>query len=365
MSELDLRILQILEFSPTIPVKQLAENVGTSWITANRHIEHLRESGILSNSYAVFDPGRLGLVRHVVFFTASSETQVEKLEMACDLHPYTHYRARIYGPSTGLFTQFDIPLSGTQHLSEFLEALQDLGFSSDVQDIPSTGHRVSTPANLERFDSQNQSWNYDWNQWPNIIDSCTTEIETPEQDLQTPELSSVELGVLRDLTSNADISQREIQEKYSVSQSTASRKMALVEEQFIESIRARIDRSRFDVTSTKLFFSTQAEQGAREKLFNALQREDAPPFPLSIDLLDEGALLLWGRMPPTHEHNLFYALWRYLPEIRVFTMDTVGNHSSLYWFYPENYDLDRNSWKVSKEWMVTIPLDSLKRKYPN
>lgn len=346
-------------------MKRLAENVGTSWITANRHIEQLRESGILSNSYAVFNPGSLGLVRHVVFFDASSETQVERLEMACDLHPYTHYRSRIYGPSAGLFTQFDIPPSGAQLLSEFLSGLRGLGFCDDAEDIPSIGHRYSTPVNLERFDSESQSWDYDWSKWLSVIDGSDSETGDAEQNLQPPQLSSVELNILRDLTSNADISQRELQEKYSISQSTASRKMTAVKEQYIESIRARIDRSRFDVTSTKLFYCSQAAKGVRQKIFNALQRDDAPPFPLSIDLLSQDAVLIWGRMPPTHEHRLFYSLWRYLPKLKVFTMDTVGNHSSLYWFYPENYDLDNGSWKVGRDWMVTIPLEALKRKYPS
>lgn len=362
IAELDAQILHMIELEPTIPVQKLAKKVGTSWITANRHIKKLRNLGILSNPIAVFNPKSLGLERHIVLFRVTSEKQIENLEIACDIHPYTHYRTRIYGPFTGLFTQFDVPPSGHLNLEKFLDVLEEHNLCCEVLDMRSTGHRTSTHTNLQMFDSKSISWEYDWKKWSKIIEKSSPEVGDVEQETKTPFLDSVDLKILRELTSNANVSQGELQEKYSVSQSTVSRKMIAINNLYIESIRAQIDRSKFDVISTKLFYCNKPDPNNRRKLLNAFHSEDAPPFPLSIDLLENGAVFIWGRMPPSHEHELYYTLWNYVPELQVFTMDTVSNHSRLYWFYPENYDSVTRDWKTGYEWMVDAPLRALQEK---
>ncbi|MGY5873302.1 MAG: winged helix-turn-helix transcriptional regulator [Candidatus Thorarchaeota archaeon] len=363
LSELDLRLLKIIELSPTISIRELAVKANTSWVTVNKHITKLKIERVLSNPIAVFDPSSLGLERHVILFRVNNESQLENLELACDIHPYTHYRSRIYGPFIGLFAQFDIPPKGQRYLKKFLKQLEDEEITSKVTRWKCNGYRRSTNTNLDLYDSGSMSWNYNWNDWIKNIESASSELpqETERRKLEGPIPPKMDLEILRELTANANISQSELMKKFSLSQSSISRKMIFIKENLIESIRAQIDRSRFDITSTKLFYCHNASLQDRAKLYNAFNSKSVPPFPLSINLLEDKGLLLWGRMPPSYEHNLFYALWTRLPDLQVFTMDTVRNHSQLYWFYPENVDEDGH-WKVDADWILDTPFRELQNK---
>ncbi len=363
LSQIDLELLHIIELDPTISVQELAKKTGVSWITANRHIKRLREERVLSEPIAVFNPDRLGLERHVVMLKATSENDLEVLEVACDVHPYTHYRVRTYGPYTGLFAQFDIPSDGVGNLHKFLDELSRLNICEVVEARRSTGHRTSTRTNLQKFDSKTMTWDYDWEEWTHAIAKTSDHIQpmSPSKEIST--LTPVDLQILRELTANANVNQTVLQEKLSLSQSSVSRKVLALTENYIESVRAQIDRSIFDVTSTKMFYCPRVDDPTRYRLFNSFSLENAPPFPIYIDLLDANGVLIWGRMPPSHEHRLFYTLWQYLPSLQVFTMDTVRNHSQLYWFYPDNYDAEKKRWRSDSDWMIEQPLRELKAKF--
>ena len=362
LSELDYKLLQLVELAPTMSIQELAQRADTSWITAKKHIQHLRDIGVLSDPIAVFNPTRLGLKRYVIFFSTSNRGQMEQLEKACDIHPYTHYRVRIYGPYPGLFAQFDIPTAAVDNLADFLSELEKKGLCERFVIEPSSDYRTSTATNLDLFQTDTMSWDYDWNSWSKEISQTSSEFpdNKSNQSVEPSELNFTDLKILRELTSNANISQKKLQEKYSISQSTTSRRVIDIKERYIESIRAQIDRSRFNIVSTKLFYCANADDSGRNRLFNAFSLKSAPPFPLSIDLLAQGGVLLWGRMPPSHEHDLFYSLWPFLPHLQVFTMDTVGNHSCLYWFYHKNYNPKAKKWKTSREWVVDKPLQEIR-----
>ncbi len=361
LSELDIKLLQLIELAPTMSVRELAEKAGTSWITAKKHLQHLKDIGVLSAPIAVFNPTSLGLNRYIVFFLASDLRQIERLEKACDIHPYTHYRSRIYGPYPGIFAQFDIPASAVANLKEFLSKLKEIDICDNVVVEPSSGHRTTTVTNLDHYQPDTMSWQYDWTSWSKEITSSPNELPDIEPNHlgRVSEFSMIDLKILRDLTSNAKISQKNLREKYSISQSSTSRKVIDIMKNHIESVRAQIDRSQFDIVSTKLFYCDEADNVNRNKLFNAFSFKSAPPFPLSVDLLKSGGVILWGRMPPSHEHHLFYSLWHLLPRLQVFTMDTVGGHSCLYWFYPENYNESKNNWKTGRQWVVDTPFEEL------
>jgi len=360
LTEVDLRILRVVELDPQISVQELAKRVGISWVTAREHLARMRREGVLADPTAVFSPARLGLVRHVAIFGVEGEEQMQRLEEACDLHPYTHYRVRIYGPYAGIFAQFDVPPAGEEGLRRFFEGLRDLGLCREYREWRSSGYRRATVTELERFDPRTNRWRYDWDKWRRDIERADSSLPPPPAGVVP--FTPVDLQILRELTVNAAVRQTELRRKLYLTRSTASRKVRFVLENFVDSVRARIDRSLFDVVATKLFFCSEADPAARARLYNAFSAPSAPPFPLSIDLLEGGGVLLWGRMPPSHEHSLFYTLWEYLPGLQVFTMDTVGDHSRLYWFYPDNYDQRRGEWRTSTEYVAEAPLRSLKHK---
>lgn len=361
-SELDLRLLQYIELNPTISVRELAKKVKISWITAQRHFKELKNEGILSDPIAVFNPSSIGLDRHLVLFKTQDEQQLEQLEAACDAHPYTHYRTRIYGPFSGLFSQFDVPPKGSNNLERYFASLKDEGVFENLIHHTSLNYRRSTKTNLELFRADTHSWRFEWNAWLKDIDSASEQLPSSDdkRELGDLKLDHCDLEILRDLTANASISGADLEKKYMLSQSMVSRKLIFLKENVIESVRAQIDRSRFNIISTKLFYIPEAPDKNRARLYNAFSAPSAPPFPLSIDLLEEGGVILWGRMPPLFEHGLYYLLWSMLPSLQVFTMETSGGHSRLYWFYPENLDPTTKDWRTDDDWMLTSPLQELR-----
>jgi Lrp/AsnC family transcriptional regulator len=61
LDELDLRILQVLQKDTTIPVVDLAEEVGSSKSGCWRRSQKLVDSGVIRERVAVIDPHQIGL----------------------------------------------------------------------------------------------------------------------------------------------------------------------------------------------------------------------------------------------------------------------------------------------------------------
>ncbi|MFX1475691.1 MAG: winged helix-turn-helix transcriptional regulator [Promethearchaeota archaeon] len=363
LTYLDFKMLQLIELHPQITVQELAKRLDITWVTAREHLKQLKRKGILAEPIAVFNPDHLGLERHVVIFKVHTENQIIGLEHACDIHPYTHYRSRIYGPFAGVFAQFDIPSLGNSVLQQFFEHLQEMELFDEILLHKSTGYRRSTVLDLQRYNPHTMVWTYNWQNWMKAIREAAQTLPPIKNPSSTDNaFSFIDLQILRELTARATIKQTEIRDKFSLTKSTTSRKIKFIFENYIESIRAQIRRAEFNVIATKFFYCLNAKPQLRNQLFNAFAAPSCPPFPLSIDLLEENGVSLWGRMPPTNEYHLFYTLWEHLPSLQVFTMDTVGSHSRLYWFYPENYDSEASAWRVDKDYVIDTPLKMLKRK---
>ncbi|KKK57054.1 hypothetical protein LCGC14_3058370, partial [marine sediment metagenome] len=105
----DFKLIQALQTDPLISMKKLAKKVDISWPTVKKRYNRMVEEGIIGLPVAIYKVETLGLLRISVIAKVLTMELLKKLELACDVHPYTHYRSRFFGEHFGLLIQFDIP----------------------------------------------------------------------------------------------------------------------------------------------------------------------------------------------------------------------------------------------------------------
>ena len=61
MDKIDARILNILQKSSTVSVKEIAQRVGLSYTPTYERIKYLEESGVIRNKVTILDPNKIGI----------------------------------------------------------------------------------------------------------------------------------------------------------------------------------------------------------------------------------------------------------------------------------------------------------------
>ena len=96
------QIVQLIENYPLESYSELAKKANISIQTFIRRVEELRSTGIIGKIHSSLNPESLRLERHLVIFKTSTIKEIKSLELACDKHPYTSSRNRIFGTDYGL-----------------------------------------------------------------------------------------------------------------------------------------------------------------------------------------------------------------------------------------------------------------------
>ena len=144
---------------------------------------------------------------NVIAFVDSIE-KLRKLELACDEHPYTHYRARIYGGQFGLLMQFDNPRKTNDLINQYLKKLQKENIISKYSLLPSIGIRNDIYADLSRYNAKMSNWNFSWDEWFGKITQETEKLpKTVKEATDYSKFLESHFKVLRLLTANASLKQ--------------------------------------------------------------------------------------------------------------------------------------------------------------
>ena len=92
-----MEILQLLENYPLKSYSELAQKISVSPQTFIRRVEELRTQNVIREVYSSLNPESLLLERHIAIILTESIEGIKILELACDIHPYTSSRNRIFG----------------------------------------------------------------------------------------------------------------------------------------------------------------------------------------------------------------------------------------------------------------------------
>jgi len=357
LSYQDFAILLALETNPSMPMTELARTLGITRVTAKKKVEDLFQRGIIRKPIAIYDPKSLGLQRVHVLAQVQSLTYLEKLELACDEHPYTHYRTRAFGGDFRLFMQFDIPKDTTKLLLTFFEELRKKKIIKAYEAFTGTEMGKNLFVDLSRFNMGISKWNFSWKEWFTTIE--TVKKPLPKVQPQKVDLSTFnpkQFQILRLLTIDGAIKQADIKTKLQMSKTQTHRDYNYVLENYIETKRMLFDRTIFDLTEFYLGIGYEVPDTIKAELYYALE-ENPPPFQLTYTILEGDKILLSANMSPAQASDFAFSMWAKIPKMKIFNLNT--QRSKLYWFYPDNFDFKAKQWRTSKNYMVTQPLAKL------
>ncbi|MFW9994568.1 MAG: Lrp/AsnC family transcriptional regulator [Candidatus Odinarchaeota archaeon] len=360
LSRTDLKIIRILQYNPRISYAELASELNVSPPTAKAKVTSLTERKVLKHSYAVYSPEALGLKRFKVYFRLSHSSQLAFLEKALDNHPYLHYRARFYGDGVGLYSDFDIPEHGRNLLETYLDEIKELSLFENWQMTKSSGIRVSTFPDFNVWNPDDVSWQYDWETWKKQLENPDLSLDIPQPEFYKGPFDLLTLQLLNEVTINSDIKQIKFVEKYKSSRSTISKKMDFINNNLISAFWSRFDRRYFDLNSYKILLTKCDDIEKVNSFSRSLLSDNKPPFRISLDVVEDGFLVMIN-MPVFHESQLIYGILDHFPETRILTLDINPPSGKTIYFYVDNYDTESGSWKLSRDYVVDQPLESLKK----
>lgn len=355
----DLQIIQKLEKNPLMSFSELAQELRVSWPTAKRRVTDLKARGIIREPVGVYNIDNLNLNRISILWSLENPNQLAQMEKFCDLHPYTHFRARGYGSGFILFTQFNVPLEITPLIKELRVILKEKGCCVDSQLLESSGRRVETFSELDFFDPNIGQWYFDWNNWIDSFLHQPERISLPEPAerilLETWDLT--DFKILRMLTANTEIKQAEIMRELKLTRTETHRRYNRVFENLISGVRLSYDRTLFDLVDTQLFLVKNIDE-RKSCQFYHLMKSIPPPFRMGLDILKDESFYLWSKaLPSNHGQQLVFSLWKIFNSFETYILDS--NEAILYWFYPDNFDFEHHYWKTSRKYVVDDPITAL------
>jgi len=310
---------------------------------------------------AQIDLDSLGLELVDVFVKADKAGKVSYLEYIGQNHPFVSYYSRIYGTYSGIYLQFRIPKGTISLLSYFFQLLKNQDYVEDFTMLQ-LGNRINyTTVDVNAWDFKSLTWKFSWRDW---FDIPTDQDEKNKnnnrnrniqnKNIQNKNinnnhnklswLQSRDIAILSTIfynvrRSNISIKEELIRNEWEINDSTLSRRLKHIKEDYVSGYRVQINGRLFDLVNTILIWG----HGSEEELRRIQRRIESHPIPFISTFKIENFTMYWYiHLPTYHLSELLYNLRIILDEIHFFYVD-----------YPraKSYSLDPKAWVESKhEW---------------
>lgn len=360
-----LMLLFRLQEQPVAPAAVLAEQVGISPPTARAWLNTLKRDKVYIGVQAILRVRRLGLEMDDFLVTTDSFKGLTKIEKFCDEHPYTSYRARVFGGrSHGMLLQFRQPDAARAHLEKAFDLMLEEGLLSDVRELPTLtveyGSAYTHPS-LSAWDPERMVWNFDWSGWwmqsPKKADLKGPLKESAEEKLV---LDRLDAQLLEEITKNARRKNTEILEAIGLDkmqmgvQQKVSSKLKRLETEAVQDYRLFINWTHFDVYNTP-FIIAKADRSVTARLIEHLKTSKFP-FGSSIRPTPDG--FVWAaRLPSGHLPELVSLVWQVSESYELLLIDY--RNSQRYGLWAETFDETEKTWRTGQEFCLDKPMKSI------
>ena len=266
-------------------IEQLAKRVGLSRTTVSRDLKWLSgETKGSSRKYFRVSPTlnetALDLETVDVFLEAPDLKSIKRLETLCDEHPYTKYRARCFGSHSGLFVQFRVPLGTAGLIESLLKKLKTSRLTAGHSILPTQGtDPIFSVTRLEHWHSESFTWIFDWEKWVSKNPrKAKDNIKTKKPMISL--LDTRDIGIVTQLSFGARRKHKTIieslkKEGIHITSQDFSRRLALLNENFIEGYRVFLDTDAFDLYSNVLI-TAECEHEFAEQLESRMRTNPIP-----------------------------------------------------------------------------------------
>ena len=259
-----------------------------------------------------------------MLIAAKSQRKIVYLEKFAQNHPYITYFARIFGEMTGMYFQFRIPYGTLDLIKNLFLTLKHKDHLDDFHFLQFDMISKITSFDLTKWNFENYTWNFDWNQWfqiENIGDSSQSPSNPSKESITW--LQKKDIALLNKLIVNARRPNTQIKEelskiKYTMSDSTLTRRKKRLEDECILGYHVQINPHIFDVANTVLIWG----YGPVEEITKIYLRMNSHPIPFYSTLKCEKSTFLWYIHLPTQQlSDLLHILQKVLYEINLSFVD--------------------------------------------
>ncbi|TFF91461.1 hypothetical protein EU545_03980 [Candidatus Thorarchaeota archaeon] len=349
------------------PAVRLAKEVGVSTPTAISWLDKMRDEEVFRGVKANLRVHDLGLEIYDFLLEVSSFEALERIEKFCEVHPYTLYRARVYGGDhRGILIQFRQPDTAFPHLQTALQVMKREGLVNGIRELPTLrsiyGSTHTTPL-LSAWDPDRMVWLFDWQSWwETEPQRSARDIPSAAEDRQPPQpldLDYLDAQILQALTADARRKNIDIIRSVGLDpregsiQQRVSKKIKRLKAA-VESYRVFINWTYFDVYNTPMIMA-RADSETTDRLIAKL-KGGGFPFSSSIRKTTEG-FVWFARLPSAHFSELVTLVWRIADSYELLIMDY--RHSQTYGLWAETLDKESEEWKTGREFCLDIPLQEI------
>lgn len=365
MNQEKLALLFALQEQPVAPAAKLANEVGVTPPTARAWLESLKEEKVYGGIQANLRVQKLGLEMYDFFVGVNSYDSLKSIEKFCEKHPYTSYRARVFGGSThGMLLQFRQPVAAHEHLQRALYKMMKADLISDIRELPTLQAvygSVYTRPRLDAWNPEKLTWQFDWEKWwKQAPKKATAKSSTPLAEEERISLDALDAKLIQELTMNARRKNVDIiraidmdPDEKGVQQNVSSR-LNRIKEELVQSYRVYIEWNHFDIYNTPLVIAKALSSKTRRLI--AHLKESKFPFSSSIRETPDG--FVWSaRLPSAHLSELVSLVWRVADSHELLIIDY--KHSNWYGLWAETYDTKVNDWRSDKTFCLDDPLKSI------
>ena len=364
MNKNKLRLLFALQENPVAPAAALAKQIGVTPPTARAWLDDLKQEHVYGGVHANLRSRRIGLELDDFVLRVDSFQSLERIERFCDLHPYTSYRARVFGgEKQGIMLQFRQPDEARTHLLQAFDAMKKEGLVKEIREIPTLSVQygsMNTRPKFSAWDHEKMSWSFDWNKWWSKEPRRAGPVEPEMENVSLFKLDKLDVELLQEVTMNARRKNTEIIEamKYSKNepgiQQKVSTRLKTLEAELIEDYRVFIYWTHFDVYNTP-FIIAKAEEDITKRLMTKLG-EGEFPFASNIRRTRNG--FVWSaRLPSNHVSELMALVWSITESYEILMIDY--KHSQIYGLWAEVFDENAMNWRTSKTFCHDEPLKGI------
>lgn len=358
-------MLVALQQIPLGTYDQLSEKVGLAKSVVYGYVQELAEWPGTGESYFVVAANphleNLGLQLVDVLVEADSEPKLEAVERICQKHPYTVYRARCFGDTNGMLTQFRIPIGNTGKIEELFGKASKRGVCDDFKILPFVDSTPTyTTMDIDHWNHDIGHWEFNWEKWFSEEAKLNQPTET-KQALGSEKswLSREDIIIIRELTKNARQKNKDIMatlKKAGIEMTSQafSRKLARIKKRCINGYRVQINPFAFDSYNPVLIWG----EGKIEDIQSLQARISKNPIPFTSTFkTDDGNLFWYLHLPATHLSDLLFHLRPILHDLRFNHIDYV--RSSTYYLWPETFNEKEHDWKNDSNFMIDSVLDQI------
>jgi DNA-binding Lrp family transcriptional regulator len=360
-----LKLLFALQEQPVAPASILAKQVGVTAPTARAWLDSMKKEQVFVSVQSNLRSRRIGLELDDFVLQVTSYEALEKIEKFCYNHPYTSYRARVFGGNVqGIMLQFRQPDAARTHLLKALDVMKEEDLISDIRELPTLNEEYGssfTRPRIEAWNPEIMGWTFDWDKW---WSACPKRPQPspkePESQNEPVQLDKLDVRIIQELTVDARRKNIEIIESLGMDknapgvQQKISSKLKRLSEEVVESYRLYINWTHFDVYNTPIIIAVADEQVTDNLIYHLSTSKF--PFGSSIRKIESG--FIWSaRLPSAHLSELISLVWKISKSHEILIIDY--KHSQIYGLWAEAFDEDTKSWKTDREFCLDTPLKAI------